>query len=86
MLDSIVKQHPEYDVTALLRNEPANFKSLYPDVHVVKGHYDSTDVLTEAASKADVVVRKSDHARTVPLLECVIDETQTVATPTTNPA
>lgn len=52
-----MKQHPDYAVSVLLRNEPDNFKTLYPNVHVVKGDYDSADLLTEAASKADVVVR-----------------------------
>ena len=59
MLDTIVKQHPEYDVTVLLRNEPETFRQVYPDVHVLHGDYDSSELLSEAASKADVVVRTS---------------------------
>lgn len=51
--------HPEYDVTVLLRNVPENFETLYPNVKIVKGDYDSVEVLAGAASKADVVVRKS---------------------------
>ena len=58
MLDTIAKQHPEYEITVLLRNVPENFSSLYPKVHVVKGDYDSTDIITDAASKVNVVVRK----------------------------
>ena len=57
MLDAIVKQHPEYEVTVLLRNIPDNFNKLYPHVQIVKGDYDSSDVISDAASKANVVVR-----------------------------
>ena len=59
MLHSIVTAHPEYEVTALLRNVPAAFSSTYPNVKVVKGDYDSFDLLAEEASKANVVVRTS---------------------------
>lgn len=62
-----MRRHPEYDVSVLLRNTPDNFKSLYPKVHIVKGEYDSADILTEAASNADLVVRACQrydtHAR-----------------------
>lgn len=49
--------HPEYDVTALLRNVPNTFASTYPKVKIIKGDYDSFDILVETASQADVVVR-----------------------------
>lgn len=65
MLDTIVKNHPEYNVTAFLRNEPSNFKKLYPDIKVVRGDYDSTEILSDAASKADVVIRESHHHRPI---------------------
>jgi hypothetical protein len=58
VLDALVKQHPEYDITALLRNVPKDFDKLYPNVHIVRGDFDSSDILTEAASKADIVIRK----------------------------
>ncbi|KAK5169040.1 uncharacterized protein LTR77_006349 [Saxophila tyrrhenica] len=63
VLDTIVKTHPEYDVTALLRNVPSNFSTRYPNVHIVKGDYDSTDIISDAASKAEIVVHNgnSDH-------------------------
>lgn len=57
VLDSIVKQHPEYDVTVLLRTVPEDFSKLYPKVNIVRGDYDSSDVIADAASKAGVVVR-----------------------------
>jgi uncharacterized protein YbjT (DUF2867 family) len=59
VFDTLVKTHPEYEVSALLRNVPANFKELYPNVAIVHGDYDNEKVLSDAASKADVVVRKS---------------------------
>jgi uncharacterized protein YbjT (DUF2867 family) len=58
VLDSIVKTHPEYEVTVLLRNPPANFSDRYPNVHVVRGDYNSADLITEVVSKVDIVVRK----------------------------
>lgn len=45
-------------MTALLRNEPANFQSLYPNVRVVKGDYDSAETLSAEAGKAAVIVRE----------------------------
>lgn len=59
MLDTIVKQHAEYDVTVLLRNVPEDFGKQYPNVEIVKGDYDSAEIISDAASKANVVVRKS---------------------------
>ncbi|KAF2634472.1 NAD(P)-binding protein [Massarina eburnea CBS 473.64] len=60
VLHTIVTTHPEYEVTALLRNVPDAFSSTYPKVRIVKGDYDSTDLLSEEASKADVVVHNGD--------------------------
>lgn len=72
MLDTVVKAHPEYDITAYLRNEPKGFSERYPNVNTVKGDYDSIDILTEAASKADIVIHNgnSDH---LPSLRAIID-------------
>jgi nucleoside-diphosphate-sugar epimerase len=53
----VVKTHPDYQVTALLRNVPADFSKRYPNVTIVKGDYDSTDIISKAASEAEVVVR-----------------------------
>ena len=57
VLDTIVKKHPEYDITVLLRNVPNTFSERYPKVKIVKGDYDSFDIISKAASEADVVVR-----------------------------
>ena len=58
VLDMLVKQHPEYEITALLRNAPVNFATIYPNVEVVRGDYDGWEVIVHAASEAHVVVRK----------------------------
>ncbi|EIN09050.1 nucleoside-diphosphate-sugar epimerase [Punctularia strigosozonata HHB-11173 SS5] len=63
ILDALVKAHPEWTFTALLRNPTPRFSERYPNVHIVKGDYDSTDILADAASDADIVIHcgNSDH-------------------------
>ncbi len=58
MFDTIATAHPEYEISALLRNVPADFEKRYPKVKIVKGDYDSFDIISDAASKANIVVRK----------------------------
>lgn len=60
VLHTIATAHPEYDITVLLRRVPEAFTSTYPNLKIVKGDYDSTDLLSEEASKADVVVHNGD--------------------------
>ena len=57
MLHTLVTAHPDYDITVLLRKTPDGFTSAYPNVKIVKGDYDSAEILSEQASKADIVVR-----------------------------
>ena len=57
ILDALITKHPEYDITVLLRNVPEKFNERYPKVKTVKGDYDSFDIISEAASQANVVVR-----------------------------
>ncbi|KAK5687720.1 hypothetical protein LTS10_001860 [Elasticomyces elasticus] len=70
VLDTVVKQHPEYEVTVLLRNVPEKFSKLYPAVKVVRGDYDSTDLISETAAKANVVIHcgNSDHEPSIKAL------------------
>lgn len=56
VLDDLVKQHPEYDITVLLRNPLQQFAQQFPKVKFVRGDYDSADLLESAAAEADVVV------------------------------
>ncbi|KAK5712105.1 hypothetical protein LTR15_012174 [Elasticomyces elasticus] len=70
VLDTVVKQHPEYEVTVLLRNVPEKFSKLYPAVKVVRGDYDSTDLISETAAKANIVIHcgNSDHEPSIKAL------------------
>ncbi|KAK3112155.1 hypothetical protein LTR53_011858 [Teratosphaeriaceae sp. CCFEE 6253] len=63
VLDTLVQQHPEYDITVLLRSEPTKFRQRYPNVQIVRGDYDGGDVLSEQACKAEIVIHcgMSDH-------------------------
>jgi N-acetyl-gamma-glutamylphosphate reductase len=56
----IKKAHPDWEVTALVRNSSKGAKvvSQYPDVRLVYGDLDSTDLIAEEAKKADIVYRK----------------------------
>jgi uncharacterized protein YbjT (DUF2867 family) len=60
-LYAIVKAHPEYEITALVRNSDkgAQVAVDYPKVKLVYGDLDSTDLLEEESKKADVVCSKS---------------------------
>jgi uncharacterized protein YbjT (DUF2867 family) len=55
----IVNKHPNYSITALVRNkEQASYvKSAFPNLKFVLGDLDSTDLLLEECSKADIVLR-----------------------------
>lgn len=57
--------HPEYNITVLLRDPKASFTEKYPNVKVLKGDFGNTELLKDAASKADIVVRRFiDHLLT----------------------
>jgi hypothetical protein len=62
-----VTSHPEYAITVLLRNVPSTFSQKYPNVKIVKGDYDSTEIITKAASEAHIVVHNgnSDHEASI---------------------
>ena len=60
VLDTILKAHPDYSATALVRSEDKAglVRSAYPSVQTVIGDLDSTDVITSAVKEADIVLRK----------------------------
>ncbi|KAF4459834.1 nucleoside-diphosphate-sugar epimerase [Fusarium albosuccineum] len=70
VLNTLVTAHPEYDITVLLREPSAAFSITYPGVRVLKGDFDSSKLLKEAASKASIVVHhgNSDHEPAVKAL------------------
>lgn len=55
----ILKAHPDYDVTLLVRNEDKakHIKAKYPKANFVYGALDDAAVVEKAASEADIVVR-----------------------------
>jgi uncharacterized protein YbjT (DUF2867 family) len=59
-LYAIVEAHPEYEITALVRNSDkgAQVAKDYSKVQLVYGDLDSTDVITEESRKADIVCRE----------------------------
>ena len=58
VLDTLVKRHPEYNITVLLRNVPENFVEHYPGVKIVKGDFDDEKVISETAAQNDIVIRE----------------------------
>ncbi|WPH00457.1 NAD(P)-binding protein [Acrodontium crateriforme] len=63
VLDTLVKTHPEYNISVLLRHVPEDFVRRYPDVKIVMGDYDSGETISNAAVNANVVIHNgnSDH-------------------------
>ncbi|KAG9663007.1 NAD(P)-binding protein, partial [Aureobasidium melanogenum] len=61
-IHAIVKAHPEYEITALVRNtdKGAQVAAEYPKVKLVYGDLDSSDLLEEESKKADVVCHWAD--------------------------
>ena len=66
---ALVQKHPQYDITVLLRNLPANFSSQYPNVKVIQGDFDNYEAISNAAAEADAAIRKNR-----PKLITIIDE------------
>ncbi|KAI7101442.1 NAD(P)-binding protein [Hortaea werneckii] len=62
---AIANAHPEYEMTALVRNSEkgAQVAKEYPNVKLAYGDLDSTDLLEEEAKKADIVCHwaHADH-------------------------
>ncbi|KAI1176707.1 NAD(P)-binding protein [Nemania sp. FL0916] len=57
---ALARQHPEYDLTVLLRKPPTDFKSQFPGVKLIQGNFDDSDIIAEAASSADIVIHNGD--------------------------
>lgn len=57
---TIIHAHPEYEITALVRNSDkgAQIASQYPKVKLVYGDLDSSELLEKESQKADVVCRE----------------------------
>lgn len=61
-LYALHEKHPEYNYTALVRTEEKGKQvtEKYPDVRIVQGDNDSSDLLKKEAANADIVIRESD--------------------------
>lgn len=60
-LYNIVQKHPDWEITCLVRNSNKGSKvaSQYSNIRLVYGDLDSTELLEDEASKADIVYRMS---------------------------
>lgn len=58
VLSKIVETHPEFQITALMRNATSDFTSKYPNVSVVQGTFDDFEVIENAAQDAEIVIRR----------------------------
>lgn len=56
MLDTLVKQHPEYKITVLLRKTPAGFAERYPDVQVINGSLSDLEKIEEVSRSQNLVI------------------------------
>lgn len=59
-LHAISEAHPNWEITAQIRNssKAAKVAAVYPRVKFAYGDLDATDVIEEEASKADIVYRQ----------------------------
>lgn len=57
----MTKAFPSIEVTALVRDalKGTRVSALYPNVHIVHGELDDTDIIEKAAAEAHVVVSTS---------------------------
>ncbi|KAI1459462.1 NAD(P)-binding protein [Annulohypoxylon moriforme] len=67
-LYSLVKAHPDYELTLLVRNEERGkpVAAAYPNARLVYGSLDDVDVIEKEAAAADIVVHTADSADNVP--------------------
>lgn len=60
VLYSLVKAHPDFEYTLLVRNEERGkpVAAAYPNARLVYGTLDDADVIEKEAAAADIVVRR----------------------------
>ncbi|KAJ5673782.1 hypothetical protein N7462_009221 [Penicillium macrosclerotiorum] len=63
LLHALTSTHPEYQLTALVRGSEkvAAVTNAYPGVRVLEGDLDSTSLIEEEASQADVIVHAASN-------------------------
>lgn len=62
-LYALHEKHPDYEYAALVRTQDKAdiVKKAYPNVRIVLGGLDDSELLKEEAAKADVVLRQLLH-------------------------
>ncbi|KAI1760525.1 NAD(P)-binding protein [Hypoxylon sp. FL1150] len=72
-LYSLVKAHPDYEYTVLVRNEERGkpVAAAYPNVRLVYGSLDDTEVIEKEAAAADVVVHTADSSDNMPSAKAI---------------
>ncbi|KAI0149964.1 NAD(P)-binding protein [Hypoxylon sp. NC0597] len=72
-LYSLVKAHPEFEYTVLVRNEERGkpVAAAYPNVRIVYGTLDDAEVIEKEAAAADIVVHTADSADNVPSAKAI---------------
>jgi len=60
-LAAIYNSHPDYEYACLVRTKEKGdkVKEAFPNVRIVLGGLDDSDLLEEESAKADIVLRKS---------------------------
>ncbi|KAF3934953.1 hypothetical protein ABW19_dt0208550 [Dactylella cylindrospora] len=65
----LIPKHPEYEITALVRNEKQadQIETVYPNVRTILGDLDSSDLIKEESAKSDIVFHcaNSDHIKSI---------------------
>lgn len=58
-LDTVYKGHPDYEYSVLVRDEERgkSIKAKYPDVKLLHGSLEDSDIVRDAALDADIVIR-----------------------------
>lgn len=72
ILQTLVDQHPEYDITILQRSTKPGLSKQFPNVTIVKGSYDDLYTIRNAASNADIVLHNGDTDHKA-CLEALVD-------------
>ncbi|KAI0882238.1 NAD(P)-binding protein [Annulohypoxylon maeteangense] len=67
-LYSLVKAHPDYEFTLLVRNEERGkpVAAAYPKARLVYGSLDDTNIIEKEAAAADIVIHTADSADNEP--------------------
>ncbi|CCG84066.1 protein of unknown function [Taphrina deformans PYCC 5710] len=61
LFHNISSKHPEYKFSALIRDKKVDLvRKACPDVEIVVGDLDDSDILIEQAAKADIVIHTAD--------------------------